>query len=196
MSGARSAAGTPSAPARCRATVGRPERATGRERSVPQSPDRGAAGVRADDECTGPGRVNLIGDHTDYNQGLALPDGHRPRGHRHLRARAQRPTWWSPRTPTPESGPRAAPLDPGVADRPLLEPAWARLVAAVVSAGPTRSRAAGSTSRPPSPTVRASRRARPLAVALADALRGRGTAAVVARLCQEAEHRIGRPGRR
>src|SRR5271163_562686 len=52
----------------CRLVAGsRPGAATSRSPPVP------VHGVEGSVSRTGPGRVNLIGDHTDYNQGLALP---------------------------------------------------------------------------------------------------------------------------
>ncbi|HEY5024908.1 MAG TPA: galactokinase family protein [Acidimicrobiales bacterium] len=90
---------------------------------------RGAVPVRAHS----PGRVNLIGDHTDYNAGLALPmaidlgttvtfvaDG------------GERVVLRSSHDPEPADVDVHVPLDP---DRlGAIEPPWARYVAAVASA--------------------------------------------------------------
>src|SRR6202035_4638763 len=80
-----------------------------------------------------PGRVNLIGDHTDYNEGLALPmaidlgttvtfvpDG----GTRVVLRSTHEPDFADLDTDVP--------LDPGVLQG--IEPRWARYVAAIVAA--------------------------------------------------------------
>ena len=53
----------------------------------PPCPARQAGGMPT---ASAPGRVTLIGDHTDYNGGVSLAHGHRPghRGHVHAEARA------------------------------------------------------------------------------------------------------------
>ncbi len=139
---------------------------------------------------TGPGRVNLIGDHTDYNRGLALPmaidlgvtvtfaaaDGDRIEV-------------------TSEAYPDESARFPVVVDRDdiaTLAPAWARLCAAVSSlARPATGGTVHITSTVPRGSGLSSSAA--LAVALADVFGVEGDASVVARLCQAAEHRIGVP---
>ena len=147
-----------------------------------------AAGATTD--CFGPGRVNLMGDHTDYNLGLALPMAIDLGVSVTLR---------------PSTGDRiglTSAAYPGVrADIPLhvdadavagWEPDWARLAAAVVFlARPATGGRVHVTATLPRGSGLSSSAA--LAVALAELFGVEGPAPVVARLCQQAEHRIGVP---
>jgi len=139
---------------------------------------------------TGPGRVNLIGDHTDYNQGLALPMAiglgvtvavTRSTEDRILVTSDAYP------------GERAVvPLVPDVDDVVGMDPAWARLVAALVLlARPSAGSDIHISSTVPRGSGLSSSAA--LSVALADAFGVDGDARSVATLCREAEHRIGVP---
>ncbi len=139
---------------------------------------------------TGPGRVNLIGDHTDYNLGIALPMAIG------LGVTVDvTPSDDDLVTVTSDAypGERAVvPLVPDAGPATTFEPAWARLVAAVV--GLARP-AAGCTVRITSTLPRGAglSSSAALSVALADALGVSGTAREVAGLCREAEHRTGVP---
>ena len=139
---------------------------------------------------TGPGRVNLIGDHTDYNQGLALP----------MAIGLGVTVTYSPTTDdtvtvTSDAYPGTRAVVPVGLDAGLvrtIEPAWARLVAAVVLlARPEAGGVLHLTSTVPRGSGLSSSAA--LCVALVDAFGIDGDARVVAGLCQEAEHRIGVP---
>jgi galactokinase len=139
---------------------------------------------------TGPGRVNLIGDHTDYNQGLALPMAIGlgvsvevvPTGD-------DRVTVVSDAYP---GSPVVLALVPDADTAASLEPSWARLVAAVVAlARPETGVSLRVTSTLPHGAGLSSSAA--LSVALAVALGVDGDARVVAGLCRVAEHRIGVP---
>ncbi len=139
---------------------------------------------------TGPGRVNLIGDHTDYNQGLALPMAIG------LGVTVEyTPTDSLNFTVTSDAYPdiqAIVPLHPDVDAIGTLEPAWARLIMAVVSlARPERGGALHITSTLPRGAGLSSSAA--LSVALADLFGVDGDASTVAVLCREAEHRIGVP---
>ncbi len=149
-----------------------------------------AIGVDGPFRSTGPGRVNLIGDHTDYNQGLALPmaiglgvtvDLVPGPGDRII--------------VTSDAYPGERADVPVVADADIIatfEPAWARLVVAVASlARPDSGGSLHISSTLPRGSGLSSSAA--LAVALADRFGVEGDPWGVARLCREAEHRIGVP---
>ena len=151
---------------------------------------RDAGSYRASERWFGTGRVNLIGDHTDYNQGLALPMAIglgvsvivEPTGDDEVEF-----------TSDAYPGDRATvPLDVDTAAIDSLEPAWARLAAAMVLlARPASGGRVHVTSTVPRGSGLSSSAA--LAVALADAFGVDGDALVIARLCQSAEHRVGVP---
>lgn len=138
----------------------------------------------------GPGRVNLIGDHTDYNQGLALPMAIGLGV-----AVMVEPTGAEEFEITSDAYPRdraTVPLDVDAEAIAFLEPAWARLAAAMVSlARPASGGRMHVASTVPRGSGLSSSAA--LAVALADAFGVDGDALVIARLCQAAEHLLGVP---
>jgi len=145
---------------------------------------------RASRSCFGPGRVNLMGDHTDYNQGLALPMAV------DLGVAVTFDPWDEARIDISSDAypgePASFPLDPDVESIQDLEPAWARLAAAVVSlARPELGGRFHIASSLPRGSGLSSSAA--VAVALAELCGVEGDALVVARLCQAAEHRIGVP---
>ena len=138
----------------------------------------------------GAGRVNLIGDHTDYNQGLALPMaiglGVSVVVDRTVVDRFEI-------TSDAYPGDLATiPLDVDADTIVDLDPAWARLFGAMVLlARPESGGRVHITSNVPRGSGLSSSAA--LAVALADAFGVDGDALVIARLCQAAEHRVGVP---
>jgi galactokinase len=138
---------------------------------------------------TGPGRVNLIGDHTDYNLGVALPMAIG------LGVTVEFvPSAGSTVEVTSAAFPdERAVIDLGADGAPIatLEPAWARLVAAMVALVEPGAGSLRIESDLPMGAGLSSSAA--LSVALADVF-GFGTSAVdLARLCQEAERRAGSP---
>ncbi len=133
-------------------------------------------------EAWAPGRVNLIGDHTDYTGGLVLPmaidlgttvAGERGGGQVVLRS-------------SDKAGAAVVPLD--IADPSTVEPAWARYVAGVVAEVRPRVGFTGevSTTLPIGGGLSSSAA---LEVAVALALGAGGTALELAQLCQRAEQR-------
>ncbi len=140
---------------------------------------------------TAPGRVNLIGDHTDYNQGVALPVAidlgttaeFTPNGSSLL-------TFFSTHYPQGISLRRDLPLDPSVLS--TLEPPWARLVGAVIAIVGVESGGIGriETTIPIGAGLSSSAS---LMVALAGVLGATGSARTIARLCQQAENFSGVP---
>ena len=136
--------------------------------------------------AVGPGRVNLIGDHTDYNRGLALP----------MAIGLSVTVTFVPADDTTlvvtssAFGERA--VVPLGADPATLEPPWARLVAAVATvAGMATGGTVSVGSTLPVGSGLSSSAA--LAVALASVFGVGGTPGRVARLCREAVHLIGVP---
>jgi galactokinase len=129
-----------------------------------------------------PGRVNLIGDHTDYVGGLALPMavelGTTVRGHRvgDLVALRSRTEDRSARVPLRPDDPRRA------------EPAWARYVAGIVAEldPPVGFDGVVDTTLPVGAGLSSSAA---LELAIALALGFEGSAMELARLGQRAEHR-------
>jgi galactokinase len=142
--------------------------------------------------ATGPGRVNLIGDHTDYNQGLALPLAIG------LGVQVEfRPADRDEIEVTSTAFPSGAVIATTIAPDPDAivaspRPAWSRLVAAMVALA--RPDSGGTlhigTTLPVGSGLSSSAA---LAVALAEVFGVEGPPVVVARLCQEAERLTGVP---
>ena len=143
-------------------------------------------------ECAfGPGRVNLIGDHTDYNRGLALPMAidlgtevrFTPDG-------SSRFTIFSTAFTTGITLPVDIPLDPAVLEE--VEPHWARSIAAIIAAvRPERGGLVHISSTLPMGSGLSSSSA--LAVALARVFGAEGSPRTISRLCQQAEELAGIP---
>jgi len=140
---------------------------------------------------TGPGRVNLIGDHTDYNQGLALPLAidlgttveFTPTEARQL-------LFFSTLAPRGVSLRRDIPLDSAVLTS--MEPPWTRPIAAMIAlARPERGGVARIETTLPIGAGLSSSAA--LMVALAELLGIEGSALTIARLCRQAETFAGVP---
>lgn len=138
----------------------------------------------------GPARVNLIGDHTDYNGGLALP----------MAIDLGITADWLPTgagsiavVSDAYPGERVdIPLLPDPSEVAAIEPGWARLAASMVAvARPESGGHLTLTSTVPRGSGLSSSAA--LCVVLADVLGVRGDARMIAGLCREAEHRIGVP---
>jgi galactokinase len=127
-----------------------------------------------------PGRVNLIGDHTDYTGGYALPMAIQ------LGTTVEfEPGGYEVRLVSPlQSAPAVVPLD--VADPAFLEPVWARYVGGVVAQLRPREGLLGHvhTTLPVGAGLSSSAA---LEVAVAYALGFRGTKLDLALLCQRAE---------
>lgn len=129
-----------------------------------------------------PGRVNLIGDHTDYTGGLVLPLAI----DRWTEIRYRREGETIELTSRDDAEPAAVALD--VDDPAKVEPAWARYVAGVVAEvrPSTGMRGEVSTTIPIGAGLSSSAA---LEVACALALGARGNARAIAELCRRAEHR-------
>ena len=133
-------------------------------------------------EAYAPGRVNLIGDHTDYTGGLVLPVaielGVTITGERV----GERVVLESDLQPEPA----LVALD--VDDPATVEPEWARYVAGVVAEVGPEQGFIGQV-RTTLPMEKGLSSSAALEVAIALALGVKGTAAEIAGLCQRAEHR-------
>jgi galactokinase len=152
------------------------------------------AGVEADGPCQAlpamvraysPGRVNLMGDHTDYNEGLALPMAiDRGTTVRFEADDSRRVVLRSSGEPDLADVDVHFPLDPDQLS--ALQPRWARLVAAMVAV--TRPSGGGvgrvETTLPVGAGLSSSAA---LEVALALAFGFEATPVVMARTCQRAE---------
>ena len=128
-----------------------------------------------------PGRVNLIGDHTDYTDGWALPMA----------------VEWGTTVEVERTGTRVeltssedeapAVIDLDVADPRTVEPSWARYVAGVVAVLRPEVGAVGTVSST-LPVGAGLSSSAALEVAVALALGFEGTPLELALACQEAEH--------
>lgn len=128
-----------------------------------------------------PGRVNLIGDHTDYTGGWALPIAVEWGTTVEVCTGGDRVEL----TSAEATGPAIVDLD--VADPSAVEPAWARYVAGVVAAlRPTQGAVGTVSSTLPVGAGLSSSAA--LEVALALALGFEGEPSALALACQRAEH--------
>jgi galactokinase len=152
---------------------------------------RGVTVVPPARRATGPGRVNLIGDHTDYNLGLALPMAIGLGVNvEYLPSEARTVSVSS----AAFGSTVALPLDPPVGAAPVtaIEPSWVRLVAAMIALA--RPEAGGRLQIDGTlPIGSGLSSSAALSVALAEVFGVTGEPAVIARLCQEAEHRAGAP---
>jgi galactokinase len=142
--------------------------------------------------AVGPGRVNLIGDHTDYNRGLALPMAIAQGVTVSFRP-SDRLTLAVTSSAFPADAEITVALDPGPDGvAASLEPAWARLVAAMATL--VRPATGGTLSIESDLPVGAGlSSSAALSVALAEVFGMTGDPVAVARLCQQAEHLIGVP---
>ncbi len=149
----------------------------------------GRAGGRLAVVARAPGRVNLIGEHTDYNQGLALPVAIDLRTTVHFvpdgSGRLRLTTSVDRAPATVEVHP-----PPGPADVTAFRPRWARLVAALVMEGrPARGGTIRITSSVPAGSGLSSSAA--VCVALALALGVATDPVATAELCRRAEAAAG-----